>query len=440
MDLILKLGGLLCIGGMAVVASVPFFRRPLGAAVAVLVVYLFEVWLYDLPPIQLGVLLYPPDILFGLLLVATLVRYGSGTAKLPITGWCIPLLFVLFSVSLLRGISAFGIQGAGVEGRNSFYFIVGLLYFSSFNYTRKNLRSIIRLLLACSTVMVAIAIIRWIAGFAGLDASLKWVGSGDSDIRVLYAWQALFLSLGFFASLFLNISRQGPIWQRNLFYVLGPIILLLQHRTVWAVMIVGILWLGLHDGRFRKKAIGAIIGMAIVGIVAGAFMFGHRSEIIAESLQNSSTNDDTLMWRVEGWYELIFNNPTRNTFDDIIGQPYGTGYERIISGGKIDYSPHNYYVETFLRLGIIGLLLLLRLYALGIQRLKSLPMQVNRYAYPDARFWALALVLQFVYFCTYGAPYVQSIFIGVAIAGFRLKRPRPAPQKLDVPEAPCSPA
>ena len=75
---------------------------------------------------------------------------------------------------------------------------------------------------------------------------------GWADSRVLNAAQGDFLAIAFFASMFLNLANVGPWWQGKAFYVLGPIILLLQHRTVWMEMIVGLLWLGLHHRRMRR--------------------------------------------------------------------------------------------------------------------------------------------------------------------------------------------
>ena len=42
------------------------------------------------------------------------------------------------------------------------------------------------------------------------------------------------------------------------------------------------------------------------------FIFGHRSEVAAAELRDSATNDDTIVWRAEGWYQLLFNNPALN--------------------------------------------------------------------------------------------------------------------------------
>jgi len=415
--------------------------RPLAAATMVMAAYLFDSFLVNVPAIPLGLMLYPADIVFGLLFVAAAFRYATGMAKPRAVQWISIGLFMLFAIGLVRGFASFGIKQAGNESREWFDFLAGILYFSSFRYTPRMRKKLTSRWLTASMVLVGIAVFRWVATLAGLGIVAQWQGLlGEGELRVLNASNAYFLAMAFFASVFLNMGNTGPQWQRKAFYLFGPVLLLLQHRTVWVVLLLGLIWMGLKDARFRGMAIGAIAGMAVVGIVLTAILFGHKSEIAASSLRESAGNSDSFVWRVEGWYQLLFNNPSRNPFNDTIGQPFGTGFERMVLGERVEVAPHNYYISAFLRLGIIGLLLLLRLYALGMRRLKLLPIQLRRYVYPDARFWALVLFLQLVYFFTYGASYDQSILTGVAIAGMRLRLRRPLPLPYEIPEPPFAEA
>jgi hypothetical protein len=415
--------------------------RPLAAATIVITTYVIESLLVNVPALPLGLMLYPDDIVFGLLLVSVLLRYGTRMAKPNTIQWISIGLFFLFSIGLVRGFSAFGIKQAGNESRETFDFLVGVLYFSSFRLSPQIMRRLISIWLSASMVLVGIAVFRWIATLAGLSIAVQWEGLlVEGELRVLNASNAYFLAMAFFASVFLNMNNIGSSWQRKAFYLFGPVLLLLQHRTVWAVMIIGLLWMGMKDARFRRMAIGAVVGMAIVGVVLVAILFGHRSEIAAASIQASAGNSDSFLWRVEGWYQLLFNNPARNLFNDTIGQPFGTGFERMVLGERVDVAPHNYYVSTFLRLGMIGLFLLIGLFTLGMRRLKLVPVQLRRYVYPDARFWSLVLLLQLVYFFTYGANYDQSILAGFAIAGMRLRLKQPLSPTFGTPEFPCAEA
>lgn len=296
--------------------------RPAAGAILVVATYVVEALLVKVSPISLGLLIYPADIVFVLLFVAVVLRYAMGMTKLKRVRRIPIFLFVLFAVSVLRGFALFGLKQTGVEGREWFYFLSGILYFSSFNLSAQVRKKVTTTWLIASIALVSIAVFRWIATATGIVIHAAWATMAGDNSRVLDASQADFLALAFFASMFLNMSNAGPKWQRKLFYLLGPILLVLQQRTVWVVMIIGLLWLGLRDARFRKKAIGALVGMAIVGIVLTVFLFGHQSEVIAAALQESATNDGTFLWRAEGWYQLLFNNPARNMLNDTVGQPW----------------------------------------------------------------------------------------------------------------------
>jgi O-antigen ligase len=273
--------------------------------------------------------------------------------------------------------------------------------------------------MTASMVLVGIAVLRWMAVLAGLGIVAQWAEVLGPGYRVLHANSANMIALAFFASMFLNIDNAGPLWQRKAFYLLGPVLLLLQHRTVWVVVLIGFLWLGLQEPRFRKQAITAIVALAILGAFTVFVLFGKQSEVAVASLQDSASSDDTFLWRVAGWYQLLFANPARNVLNDLIGQPFGTGFDRVIAGVHIDTAPHSYYVEMLLRVGVIGTCFLLRMYVLGMRRMKRLRGRLSRYAYPDSRFWAMVLLLQLVFFFTYTLSYEQSILTGVALAGLR---------------------
>lgn len=429
---------LLILVGAAVtlaILSLPLTSRPIVGAVLVIGGFLTQAILVDVPSIHFGLLIHPEDIIFALLFAAAALRYAMGKSRVRGMGWLPIFLFVLFSIGVVRGIASFGIKDAGNEAREWFYFLSGVIYFSSFNLGAVTRRRLITAWMVACLALVSIAAFRWAASASGMVLRSEWAIMAGDKARPLTAGQANFLAIAFFASLFLNISQRGPMWQRKIFLLLGPVLLLLQHRTVWAGVILGMLWLGLGDARFRKKALRAIFGMAVLGTLLLTFLAGHHADIAGDALRDSATNNDTLLWRVEGWHQLLFNNPAANKLNDTIGQPFGTGYARIIMGHYIPghIYPHNYYVEAFLRVGAVGLFLLIWMYVKGIRRLRDLPLTFHAAAYPDVRFWSLVLILQLAFFFTYGAPYDQSILTGVALAGMlpksrRAKLALPPPQ------------
>jgi len=412
MDWISYMPALTALAAVAAVLVAALARSARAGFLLLVGAYVLDSWLAG-APVSLGVLVYPQDIVLTVLLLAAGMRYllRSGGER---RGPAIPLLLMgLFALSLSRGIGLYGAKAAGVECRPEFYFLAGLLYFSSFHYNPRQQKQILDLWLAASGVLLALALERWTLGLEALRAPDE---GGLSELRVLNASQTMFLAFGFFASLFLNLSRRGPRWQRMLFYALGPAIVLLQHRTVWAVTIVGLLWLAGQRVRLRTQFLRAAIAMAAVAALWLVLVSGRATEIATASLQQSATDEGTLRWRLEGWRQLMLESQARNLFSGLVGQPFGAGFERTFEDVLVDSAPHNYYVEAFLRLGLAGLLLLFSLYLPAIRYLKRLPAPGRVFAYPDTRFWSMVLVAQLVFFVTYSPGYEQSVLTGIAVA------------------------
>jgi hypothetical protein len=175
--------------------SLFFASRPLRGAVLVLAAYLYEILIVTVPPIPIGVLIYPADIVAVLLFVAAILRCAVGKTK-PKGMQLIPIaLFVLFSICMVRGLGVYGLKDAGNAGREFFYFLSGVFYFSTFNLSSRLLKRLVTLWMATSMVMVGIAVFRWLATVAGLGIVAQWNMGGETSIRVLNAEQALCFSV-----------------------------------------------------------------------------------------------------------------------------------------------------------------------------------------------------------------------------------------------------
>jgi hypothetical protein len=94
----------------------------------------------------------------------------------------------------------------------------------------------------------------------------------------------------------------------------------------------------------------------------------------------------------------------------VIGSPFGSGYAREIAVGTmhgiVEVNPHNFYVQVFLRLGIVGLALMVVIYARLLQRSRRLG---------DS--WGQAtcflLLTQLVFFSTYPPSFEQGLLLGL---------------------------
>ena len=141
---------------------------------------------------------------------------------------------------------------------------------------------------------------------------------------------------------------------RYLAFLFLPVVVLLQHRTVWVALAVGLLILAVRrHSNARRRALGLLGATALVVLTLGLLLSG-QNDALTESL-GRSTDTHTFEWRYEGWIDLLEGRQAPEGLDILIGTPYGLGYEREVLGIRQDLSPHNYYLETYLRHGLIGL-------------------------------------------------------------------------------------
>jgi len=412
-----------------------FVDSPVRGAGLMLAAWVAETVAVEFPPIPLGLSVYPQDFVFGLLFAAGILRYLLRRARLTPSRVLILGLMALLLLSLARGISIYGVKIAGVEVRGLFWFYCGCFYFSSFSFGRLTTARLVRQWHLAACALLAIAVFRWIATGVHLPIAESWSDPAQPAMRVLNSNGALFLCVAFFFSIFLHLSHAGAAWQRKLYLLLGPAILLLQHRTVWIVTLAGLAILFREHTRALRMAALTIAAMLAVGTVLLFSAFG--ADFVVASLQSSATSSDTLVWRVAGWSQLLFDRTT-GFAGYLIGDPFGAGFARLLGRNRVEVSPHNFYVETFLRLGILGVILVIWLYGSQLRACRTLAAHAStRFS---ARVFQVFLLVHLIYFMTYNLGYEQSLVLGLIVGGLPpLQAAARAPGK-NLPARPRLPA
>jgi hypothetical protein len=329
--------------------------------------------------------------------------------------------FLLLSISIIRGIHGIGLQEAGVQARPDFYFSATVLYFCSFTYEPKTQRRLLCLWSAAAACLVLLTLFRWGATVLGLPIAAQWSALVQQlPFRVLTAAQAFFLMIALLLSVLCRLHGIGTRWQRISVYVLAPVIVLLQHRTVWVITIVLFVVLIIRESRLRVRVVWGMVATAVICLVLVFVVFRPHSNtaVLAESLQTAATNDRTFLWRVENWRQMVLVNASVR--DLLLGQPYGSSLWRedeTNEGSVIDVevNPHNYFVLILMRMGVLGLLLLVVAYRLGIRGLPRSAAQSELVFYPDHRFWQFVLWSQVLFFITYGPSYLDAMLLGIIV-------------------------
>jgi len=348
------------------------------------------------------------------------------------------LLFgLLIFISFLRGVLPYGSE-AGIDFRPYFYFFAATLYFMSFPVDSYRLKRLSTLWFLAAGALVLLVAFRWIATAFGLPIGLpQWMGREQlgvleeniGGLRAINAAQALFLLQAFLLSLYLwLLPNSSRLWRLS-GVVLLPVLVLLQHRTVWIVSILSVLLVVLRERKLRSKAFAALLGGVVVStsVLLGLFLFGENLDAVTEPVSRAAaepyTQRSTFAWRLDSWRVLLTEGYLSTYTDYLFGKPFGAGYTRHLSlagtgewrTGAVHASPHNYYVQTLLRVGIVGLGVLIYVYAALLLRLRRFRFsQTKAYFAPRAMY--VLLFTQLIFFFAYPSSYEQGILLGLAIS------------------------
>jgi O-antigen ligase len=234
--------------------------------------------------------------------------------------------------------------------------------------------------------------------------------------RLLPSDAVVLLAFCFFLSLGQTYHRKSVVLSKWLPAVFFGLTLLLRHRTVWAVMVAGLILTFAKDRVLFRKIIPA--GAFILCLMAGfTIVAGNAAQRVETQLSDSATNDDTWVWRVAGWQQLILGQ--QQSFTSVLfGRGIGGGYERFdpTKGGYNAAPPHSQYVMQFFNLGTFGLVLLLCLMIRPLRRLWKLSSTDNLAVEPSASAWTAVMVGIMVYSVAYDPPVEAYALLGIANA------------------------
>ncbi|MCI0690120.1 MAG: O-antigen ligase family protein [Sporichthyaceae bacterium] len=369
--LLLALGLAVVLAASLAVLEVLIRRAEVGAAL-VLGVTVFKAALVEsAPTINLpgGVAVQLHDIVFALLLAAGLARLLRVSRLATLDRWLL-VLGALLLLALGRGVATFGLQPAVAEFRLYSPFISTAVYFASFPPSRVRYDRIGRIWLAATVPMLLLILLRWVQNLGGVNLGVPAEQfGGDTAFRVVNG------PYGFFVAT--SVMLTVPFWQRHgtrarkltgVGALLLLFVVLLNRRTVWVALLAGAAVVVLRDR--RRLGHRTLLLLVAAGIVTvGAFLAfpGAGSESATNPLSTG-----TLDWRIQGWSKLV-QDWSRDPVEWIIGQPFGSGFHRVVQGTQENSDAHNFYLTTMLRTGVVGSVALLVVTAGLLRRLWRVP-------------------------------------------------------------------
>jgi len=350
-----------------------------------------------------------PDVVSALVFAAAVARLLRLRRFDRFHRWLVLLAIILF-LSLIRGIAAFGPQPSFNDFRQYLFFAGVALYFATFQPSDRLYDRIGRIWLVLTIPMMVLVCLRWLAIFAGIDLGVPAEKYGaDAAIRVIDGPYTFFLACAFVLTIPAWRRGERTGWIRWMSVVLLLFVLVLNRRTVWLALLVGVAVVSLRDRRLGPRAITLVaFGAVLTGI---AFVsLGGLQERIQPLIKSGPGN---LEWRIQGWSELV-GAWSHDVSDWAVGQPFGSGFAREIEGVATNAHPHNFYIETMIRTGLVGLIALIALTAGLLRALWHTPTRDTGLLGPSIV--PALLAMQIVWFLTWVPGSEQGILTGIASA------------------------
>ncbi|MEU9570112.1 O-antigen ligase family protein [Streptomyces massasporeus] len=347
----------------------------------------------ETPFLDVGFSVLPSDLLAAcavLVAGARLLRRGAPPrAELLL----VLAVMCLIGWSLQRGVGAFGLTSAANDARVYFWqFFASALYVATAPLHPGRARAVVRLWLVSAAAYAALSLAGWLNTGLHSVVDVGAVGQDVYDPRPVPARSALVLAQSVVLLLCswggnssARTAEYGPGGDRrgrqgrpagSRWRILPALlclvfVVLLQHRTVWAItLVMAVVWWALAPSRAGQRlvsAAAALVSLCVVMLTFATGMFGGVGSVLADSFAETQDEDSTFAWRVHGWQELMDGPKTLAEW--LLGSPFGSGYDRWVGGVVISVSPHDYYLHVVLRLGVVGLLTLLAAYFLVWRRL-----------------------------------------------------------------------
>jgi hypothetical protein len=418
------------------ILAILLFQYAEAGLVLIAIIFLLETSFPSMPGLPLGILVYPQDIGYALLFVAALARilFEKKAQSIPPV-WM--FFGAVLAFSFLVGLAQYG-KNAGVSFRTYFYFWCVVSYAATFAYDETKVRRVLIGVVWIAVWVQLVALQRWFGEATGL-----WLftppeeGWGTSPFRVVSSFEALALGDAVVIAFCLLSLGRGLRLARSTLPILGPSLLVLQHRSVWLAVFAGIATAMRFGGKATKKSFnlaGTAFGaFAVAAVLAVVVLKGSGltpvSQAVGESAKRAVLLEDTAGWRLYSWQQLVEKWAGGGIQVLAFGFPFGTSAERYSaetkSAGVVNVAAHNAYVQTLYNSGLVGIGCFL---FFAFQVVSALWRQAEGDEYQGTSQALLALIVcQLVYYVPYGVSSFQAALMGIAVGYLRSCRSMPSP-------------
>jgi len=388
----------------------------------------------SLGEINAGVTIYQDDLACAALVAgAAIVAFRNRTFPRYL---CSPALALLglAGLNFARGTLLFGLKPAGNGVRGLIFFIVPFLATSvigpALQLTCSRATS---WLYGAAFLFTGVTLCRWAGLFPVPEILL--VDEFRQIPRVLGADYPMIIGQALIAVVGSQLSRGVQLSGVLKAFLLGAVVLLLQHRSVWLATAAGLACLVFRSLRYASlrqcmhfaAAAAAAATLASLLVVAS----GRATQFIAMltvNIEETTQEDSSFAWRVNGFHEAIDRTFSGGPVEIVVGPPSGRDLTDVASVASTHI--HNRYIDTLAYYGVLGLLLLLAWFwtlAARVVRMKTATMDQSRGDMARSILQAI-LLSEFAYFLGYYGNLLHGAVLGLLwVASYDLSATRPHP-------------
>lgn len=398
-----------------VYAVYSFSAKPCLAVISILIISVINAWFIEPPSVLLGLNIYLHDLVFVPLFLSCLIRLlfkGGWPYVSPLwVGYGVIIFFSLFI-----GLKQFGTT-AGVDFRSIFYYWAGTLYFMSFAYSKEMISKIVKYWLLICSVLLLIVYFRFVAEFLHLPIAATWIAADPTGVRfrVVNSGQTYLLGMTVVILFHRYIMQDASIKPSRILTVLFIVaVIALQHRSVWVASLIGVVSLFLLPGIKKHKIISKL---AVIGALGAIFMLPLLSmgyldhfidSIVGSAEKATNLNTGTFGARRKGWEQIMEYWVKQDFLHQLLGDPFGGGYANLKS------SPHNFFLQSLLRTGILGnLFICLFYFSILLKLYLSLLLSDSESRFYPVLFFIL-IVAQLAFYIPYAPQAEHGIILGIA--------------------------
>ena len=334
------------------------------------------------------------------------------------------ILFGLWiSFEVARNVSVYGLSAPG-EFRYRYLILSAPLYITVFFSSSERRKKLLKLLIASSLFfpIMCVPIIGQIKGWS-IGPESRFFHASIS-LGLIYGLIALSLSKKY------NLIRINTVFFWFVIISLGFLTIIDSHRSVWlASVAAGVTLFWTKEMNYKKMLNHALIitvsvliifflTQQVIIISLKTNLFDFFIERASEIVKIDESYKNNVSWRMVQWktqMDKFYASP-------IIGEGFG-GYWGV-SGlrGDLGVQPHNLYVQTLVKLGIVGMLfytiILVKLFFKFINSLKKYKVKGDT-DMPILILGIVTLITSHVFYVAYSYEYYSLLFVGLGVSSLK---------------------